>query len=761
MKKIKRYAIAVVLLLSLICLTVGVVACKSNPQITALRIENARIDFMQGDEFETGEDFTVIAVYDDGTEKDVTAEVSVRQESGMDMDVAGNYQITVSYGEKREIYTVYVNGIERVLSKIDLDHSAVKKNYNLGESVSLDGLVLYLTYENLHGDPVKTTSLKDLTVEIKGEDGTVVEDILPALGKYTVTVSQGNVKASFELTADKIDVSTVGSAITVGSLNKGKVLSGDTVIREEIATNGLHESFHYQYEYGNNYTRFSDVRIEPVNTYHCSMDEDGIFIIRQEGDKIVTNDLHHPDMMNGSPYYLWYYKDTVFGIEDTLVQLYKHAKQCTNQDLVETVNEATGEYSFSFSGLERRSNNYDYYETVVSFSLSEDFTIATAEFRQDYYEDNSAWKEELDERTFITDPVTGITTPQSERPSHYVIVTMSQTTGERTAENEFPRNLFDISSFDLTYEGQVLEDGATLECDVATGTYVIGIENILPVTALFTQDDLTFDYEGNRNGSASMQNNEHFTVFRSGSAIQLTVRHGGSWTLIFQTKNVTKRLTINVTGVAPAEITAYILNDASGSFYQGETKTIALGGAVYFYGAVEAFANADQKAELISGNASASILERAKIDGIDCFKFSASVTGVYEIRITSTASPSQSCTFTFTVSDAPDYSALLSGTYTAEDAAGNVYRLTFNRADEGATVKGTISVTRTPTEPDGTPIPDEAVTETLSFYVEQLEIFVDHKGTDKIWLELSVNEENQLILIDQRMLRYPLVRESE
>lgn len=761
MKKIKRYAIAVVLLLSLICLTVGVVACKSNPQITALRIENARIDFMQGDEFETGEDFTVIAVYDDGTKKDVTAEVSVRQESGMDMDVAGNYQITVSYGEKREIYTVYVNGIERVLSKIDLDHSAVKKNYNLGESVSLDGLVLYLTYENLHGDPVKTTSLKDLTVEIKGEDGTVVEDILPALGKYTVTVSQGNVKASFELTADKIDVSTVGSAITVGSLNKGKVLSGDTVIREEIATNGLHESFHYQYEYGNNYTRFSDVRIEPVNTYHCSMDEDGIFIIRQEGDKIVTNDLHHPDMMNGSPYYLWYYKDTVFGIEDTLVQLYKHAKQCTNQDLVETVNEATGEYSFSFSGLERRSNNYDYYETVVSFTLSEDFTIATAEFRQDYYEDNSAWKEELDERTFITDPVTGITTPQSERPSHYVIVTMSQTTGERTAENEFPRNLFDISSFDLTYEGQVLEDGATLECDVATGTYVIGIENILPVTALFTQDDLTFDYEGNRNGSASMQNNEHFTVFRSGSAIQLTVRHGGSWTLIFQTKNVTKRLTINVTGVAPAEITAYILNDASGSFYQGETKTIALGGAVYFYGAVEAFANADQKAELISGNASASILERAKIDGIDCFKFSASVTGVYEIRITSTASPSQSCAFTFTVSDAPDYSALLSGTYTAEDAAGNVYRLTFNRADEGATVKGTISVTRTPTEPDGTPIPDEAVTETLSFYVEQLEIFVDHKGTDKIWLELSVNEENQLILIDQRMLRYPLVRESE
>ena len=106
MKKIKRYFMAVALLVSLVCLAVGLVACDKGAKIVDLRIENAQINFMRGDVFDTGEDFTVTAVFGDGTEKDVTAEVVIRQESGMDMNVPGNYQITVSYGKKKAIYTV-------------------------------------------------------------------------------------------------------------------------------------------------------------------------------------------------------------------------------------------------------------------------------------------------------------------------------------------------------------------------------------------------------------------------------------------------------------------------------------------------------------------------------------------------------------------------------------------------------------------------------------------------------------------------------
>lgn len=758
MKKIKRYALALMLVLSVICLAFGLVACGS-AKLKELRVENARIDFTRGDGFETGDDFAVIAVYSDGTEKDVTAEASVRQESGMDMDVPGDYQITVSYGEKKVVYTVYVNDTDRVLNKVELDASAVKKTYDLGDTVSLEGLVLYLTYDNTHGAPEKSTSLKDFTVEVTDEKGTVIDGILPALGKFTVTVSQGNAKDSFEVTVDKINVSTVGGAITVGGLYKNKVLSGEAVVQEQISVQQLCETYRYQYEYGDNYTRFSDVHVNPVSTYHCSVDDEGIFIIHQEGDKIVTSDMNHADMINGSPYYLWYFNDTVYGIENTLKNLYEHAKQCTNKDLKETVNEATREYSFSFSGLEYRTNGYDYYETTVAFTLSEDYTIATVEYRQDYYEDNSAWKvDELDERTFLTDPVTGITTPQAERPSHYVIVKVTQTAGARTAVNEYSRDMFNIRSFDLKYNGQVLEDGAVLECDVAIGNYEIAIENVLPVTASFTQDLLYFDYEGNRNstGTDTMVSNEHFTIYGSGSAIHLTVKHGGKWTLLFKTKYVTKKLVIDVTGVAPVSMTAQILNDASGSFYEGDTKTLALNGTVYFYGAVEAFSNAAQTAEVVSGNGTAVTLERAEIGGVACFKFSASETGVYEVLVTSSVASAQKCKFMFTVSEAADFSAILRGTYTAEDAAGNLYVLTFNRADEGGMVKGIVSVNRTPTKEDGTPITDQTVTETLTFYVDQLEIVVEHKAADKIWIELVVNAENKLILVDQRMLQYPL-----
>ena len=74
-------------------------------------------------------------------------------------------------------------------------------------------------------------------------------------------------------------------------------------------------------------------------------------------------------------------------------------------------------------------------------------------------------------------------------------------------------------------------------------------------------------------------------------------------------------------------------------------------------------------------------------------------------------------------------------------------------------VKGTVSVSRTPTKEDGTPITDQTVTETLTFYVDQLEIVVEHKAADKIWIELVVNAENKLILVDQRMLQYPLTAE--
>ena len=188
MKKIKRYFMAVALLVSLVCLAVGLVACDKGAKIVDLRIENAQINFMRGDVFDTGEDFTVTAVFGDGTEKDVTAEVVIRQESGMDMNVPGNYQITVGYGKKKAIYTVYVNDAEDVLRKIELDTANVKKTYELGDTVSYENLRVKLTYENSQGAlfDEETTSLKGFAVEIKDADGVKSGNVFTSLGKFKI-----------------------------------------------------------------------------------------------------------------------------------------------------------------------------------------------------------------------------------------------------------------------------------------------------------------------------------------------------------------------------------------------------------------------------------------------------------------------------------------------------------------------------------------------------------------------------------------------
>lgn len=769
MKKIKRYFMAVALLVSLVCLAVGLVACDKGAKIVDLRIENAQINFMRGDVFDTGEDFTVTAVFGDGTEKDVTAEVVIRQESGMDMNVPGNYQITVSYGKKKAIYTVYVNDAEDVLRKIELDTANVKKTYELGDTVSYENLRVKLTYENSQGAlfDEETTSLKGFAVEIKDADGVKSGNVFTSLGKFTVTLSKSGLKASYEVNVAGVNISTVQGALTVGSFYKDKVVSGEAVVKEQIADHELNESFRHQYTFGDNYTRLlikSSEAAQSTNTYHCSVDGDGLFVVRVENGKIVSNNINHPDMINGSPYYLWYYKDTVYGIEGVLNKLYERAKVCSNNDLKETADEDTRRYSFSFTGLEQRSNSVDYFETTVSFTLSEDYTIASVEYRQDYYEDNSAWAE--GERTFETDPVTGKTRPLT-RPSHYTIVTVTQTVGERTEKNEYSRDMFKISSFDLMYNGNKLENGAVFKCDKVTsevegdpnGKYELTIGNILPSTASFAQDRLYLDYEGNRNGaSAGMISNEHFTVTHSEGRIFITARHGGRWTVYFTTAKFKFTLVLDITGADPTSIAPKLWSAANGNFYEGGNKTLALNGVAYFYGAVNAYANGAQEAVITSGDTANAVLQETEIDGIACYKFSASQAGTYAVTVTSTANPALSCTFTFTVSDAANFDDLLTGAYTAKDMVGNIYTLTFSRSDEGGLIRGEVLITRTPTDENDVPIEGEAVSQTLAFYVEGTEITVEHSDSDKIYIDLSVNEENELVLVDQRGGRITLTR---
>lgn len=788
MKKSIKYVLITTAAILLFCAMFAIVACGGEQSnVTALCIENAKINFMCGDDFTTGDDFKVYAEYKDGKVADVTNKVTVNKESGMDMSVAGDYQITVIFGGKREIYTVYVNDGEDVLRKIELDTTAVKKEYRLGDAVSLDGLMLDLTYENSRGVTfgVQTASTDGLDVAIVGENGTVIDRVFTALGKFTVTVSRGNVKASFGMTVDSVNISTVQSALVVGGYYGGTVASGETLVQGVHPASPMLPShtpvttYRYDYRFGDNYSFFKErsysfkvddnetseknepvvreVLLSPVAEYHCSMDDEGFFVTQLNDGVIGAPNRNNPAMMNGAPMILWYSSEVEYGAESALNNLYAHAQKCSNKDLKETADESTRTYSFEFSGLEQRENTSDYYKTKVTFKLGEGYEISYVKITQDYYENNSSLAEQAGYVPTFTTDATGKTTPTGDY-SYSTIITVTQTAGERTETNSYDRDMFKIKSYKLMYNGVELQDGAELECE-AGNQYTIQITDVLPSTANMTIDMMMFDYEGNYGKADYWISNEHFALIRSDNVICISAKHGGKWTISVSTEKTDRTFVLNITGSAPEkDMQPKLLNNASGAFYDGNEKTISVGGEIYFYGAVEQYANPAQTATVNSDNAEYATVTKAKIGGVDCWKFTATREGEYQVTVVSDVAVLVRCIFTFTVSET-NFAGLLSGTYTAQDRAGDIYTVTFTPDDKEA-IGGTVSVTRTPTDEDGNPITDQTVMQTFTFGVEGVNIVVSHATGDIIWVEFAIDESNNLVLIDQRDNRYVLTRSS-
>lgn len=760
MKRTLRSILIVLLAtVAVVCSALGLAACNE-VTLDGLRIENARTEFKIGDEFELGEDFAVYALYSDGTEKDVTEEITYKPEAAFDMDVPGNYQITVSWGGKKEIYTIYVNEFDNVLKKIELNAATVKKEYELGESVDLTGLEIICTYENAQGNPVisKTTSLRNFTVTVTDDDGYVVTDALDKLGEFTVTVSAGAIKDSFKVNVTGVNISTIQGAIAAGKAFQDKVLSGTHVVknlnpRDDNPRENV--SMDYTYEFGINYVYIKET-VETKSEFHYSMEGSQIFGVQVKEGQEVPNPNISADYMNGTRFNLWYHSTPSYGVENVLSALYKAAKECTNKDLVETVNVATREYSFKFSGLVFNTNARDYYETEVNFKLGADYNIEHADYRQKYWENSDL------EPQFHTNAA-GITTPdRKDWFNEEEIVTVDQITGERYKTNPYSRDTMIIQSYDLVYSGQILGDDGVIDCSKSGGNLTIKIENIYPESASFAMDPLYFNYTGNYGGeadSSTMIESEGFMAFRNENTITVIPRNGGVWKLILRTYGTYKTITLNITGDAPTSITPQLYNSATGRFQEGNAKTVAVGGAIYFKGAVNQYANEAQTALVTSSNSTYATVTEETVNGVKCFKFSATQAGTYTVTVTSAVASSVKCTYTFTVNELPDYSVILSGSYTVTDYEGNIFVLEFTPASAGAD-NGTVVITKTPTTLEDVPIPEQAKTQTLTYGIDPDDftiVLTSVSGTN-LGVKLSVNDQNQLVLTDQYGINYTLNR---
>lgn len=744
-------------------------------KISSLEIENARTQFLVGDTFEYGEGFTIWAVYSDNSKTDVTTRASISKESSFDMSVAGDYQITVRYGGKIADYRIYVVAFSDILKKIEIDVSNVKTIYDLGEEISFDGIKLVCTYENAQNALIQKeiTSVKDFDVEIKGPDGSVLTTMtLNALGKYTVTISSGDVKDSYGITVASVDISTVEGAIAAAYAFSGEVVSGTEVVNSSMyGTSNVYREFNFAYEFGDNYLNVKETQSEKEDL-HLSIDADGALFCTRIVDGVqVPNNYSDADMMNGVPVYLWYQSYKAYGVEAAIANLYENGQTATNVDFTMSADADNREYSFSYSGLKFtfNMNARDYYETKVTFRLGERYNIEYARIQQGYWENNANFADDgsiaEENTTFRTDAETGITTPLKD-VSKNINITVNQTTGQRVKTNPYSRDDFTVRSFDLKYDNKILEDGATITTQIsaASRSLFIDIENILPASANFTNDALRFSLAGSHSGevdSSTILLENGLQAYRRNNRIMISFDHGGDWTLIMRTTNIEKTVRLSVTGAAPEEMNTVVYNPLSKIFYKATDATTMAGGSLIFYGEVNEYADASQTAVVTSSNAGSANIEEVTVDGVSCFAFIATEAGEYAVKITSVADSSITCELLITVVAAPDMASLLSGKYTATDAGGAVFEVTFTPENTGGKICGSVKITKTPLGDDDNPDTENAKTQVLYYEVKDgtYEIQTEGVSGENLGVLLRLDTSTcDLVIEDQYGLCYKLVK---
>ncbi len=158
--------------------------------LAAIEVSGAKTEFDFGEEFSVG-DLEVTAVYQDGKETKIASGYEV-DSSAYNKDVPAEYEITVSYGEFTDSYTVTVLAIKAIGIRVE----CLQDEYDWGTSFDATTLEVYKTYED--GSEAKAAS-NEYTVDAAAYDATTegAYEIIVTLNgtdyEETVTV---NVKAA-------------------------------------------------------------------------------------------------------------------------------------------------------------------------------------------------------------------------------------------------------------------------------------------------------------------------------------------------------------------------------------------------------------------------------------------------------------------------------------------------------------------------------------------------------------------------------------
>lgn len=742
--------IALVLLVA--ALSLMGVACSREPGLEKIEVEGYQDSFFVGDSFTTGEGFKVYAVYDDGSRVDVTAEATIKQENGMDMSAAGDYMITVEYGGKKTVYTIEVNASAPALKQLTLDTTGVKTAYKLGETFTYEGLGGVAIYESEQGkrSEESITSFKGYIVTVTDADGTVVKGAFPEIGTYTVTVAKGEVSASYEVTVSGADTASMAGAVLVAQYGADRVSGGQMTITDTIAGSVTSD---FRYAFGENYTYIQAG--EGGGERHYSLDENGKLIsVVLDGGSIVPDATAVAEAMKGVPITLWWHENTEYGIEAAIANLYERGKNDPNGDYTETIDETTRTYSFSYGYVMTRITGVEgddyFFVNSVTFTLDENYALISATLSQTQYI-NYASSEDAPNYLVDADGHAGVAPGATS--SSKIDISATQTVGERTAENPYSKDKLTVESFNIYYDGQLFGEDDVIYGEAGQDV-TIRIADILPETASFTVDTLYYS-DGVSKAESTIFVGTGFTAHRKGDSMVVNIRlsKGGEWELVLSTEKVTRRVKLSITGAAPTTLTSELYNTAFGSFSKANGVTSLVGSSALFLAEPDQYADGAYSVSVEAkngGDATAVTLTETTVNGVDCWSFSASKAGEYEVLMTSKRAPDVTCKLTFTVVDIPNLSEVFNNTWHTTDNEGGVYELVFTGTQEGELVKGELVASYTK---DGA-----TKTQTLRYTVSEsnLSLELEPVSGEALGLDIKVDSAGRLVLEDQYESKYIL-----
>ena len=633
-------------LLSFLFLLVAVfslAACQGVVYVDSLQVSGQKTEFVLGEEFETGQ-MTVIAVYTNGNEEDVTAKAKVTPST--DMSAAGNYSVKVYYEGCEAEYNIRIE--QPQLTNLELKHVNVDKNYLIGESLDLAGLEVVAHYTNSITGATQSV-VEDYEVVVENSKGVEVKGAFEYVGDYTVTISYGELSQSFSVAVAN-NYATVAEAVEAGIANAHKVASGTYTYGDaEYSTTQT-------YAFGENYFTYYD----GYTTYHYSEKADGTILGAgvEEGGYVSAYGAD-PEIMLGCQDYVLYYSVAFQGAEGLVSALYNLAVE-SGAEVSESAVEGAYSFAYNYTLVEDYGDgwvDYYYYNIAVSFKLGDGAEFKSVEYVQTQYYAEQLEIAEDGSWTVVEGQV-------SENVYEYEFV---QVAGERNIENPYSEDKVAYKSFDLVdYAGEL----APTEYNIKIGEpVVLCIGNALPETASDAFNDFTFVCE---NPDLEME----YSAYVSFGEVKIYVYSEGTYVITMSTGSIEKTITIVATEPSPESIATYAYEEVEQWFgpelveVEASEITLEAGQSAYFKVAIfPEKANQEYTYEFKEATEAATVAESDNSDWnapYDSMTFSASEAGTYVVVFTSVKNPELKAELTFVVTESVKEPVTLEGKWAGE-----------------------------------------------------------------------------------------------